>query len=114
MIGSCSVKGFNGPILKLKLSFFLYYAGEISGYEFILFFVITISFIHHFFVITMSIFLSFFSSFFLLFKYSVWFSTQPNISVMPTQIVSYDSLTILYAWSPLVSICGPIVIGINW
>ena len=33
---------------------------------------------------------------------------------MPTQMVSYHHLVILYAWSPLVSIFGPIIIGIYW
>jgi len=40
-----------------------------------------------------------------------WYSTQPYIAVMQTQVVSYHHLAIMFAWSPLISIAGSVFTG---
>lgn len=40
-----------------------------------------------------------------------WYATQPYISVMQTEIVTYHHLAIIYALSPVATICGSVVTG---
>jgi len=44
--------------------------------------------------------------------YSVWFSTSAYMALLPTKIVSYNHIALLYAFIPVVSVIGPIVIGL--
>lgn len=44
--------------------------------------------------------------------YSVWFSTSAYMALLPTKIVSYSHIALLYALVPVVSVLGPVIIGL--
>ena len=42
---------------------------------------------------------------------TVWLSTWPYITLISTELASYEQLAILFAFIPVISILVPIVIG---
>lgn len=40
-----------------------------------------------------------------------WYSTSAYMALLPTKIVSYNHIALLYAFIPVVSVLGPIFTG---
>jgi len=40
-----------------------------------------------------------------------WFATQPYLQIMQSQIVTYHHLAVIFAWSPVASLCGTVFTG---